>query len=187
MNIDTEEKMKLRAEELKIQEEQERLEREEARRNRNFVQFYRNHITEFRYLMELNPVSAKLFLFIMEYMDNLNALVCSYSIFEDSLGISKPTVTRAIKILKDNGFLSVLKVGTSNVYILNQKVVWSSWENQKKYCQFEGKVLVAHSENRNFDNDLQVQRFKALRNSEYVKHQREIARKYGLRGANNND
>ena len=83
-------------------------------------------------------------------MDHTNALACSYAVFEEALGKSKATVTRAVKVLKDNGFLSVLKMGTSNVYIINQEVAWSSWDNKKKYCKFNGNMLISHKENKDY-------------------------------------
>lgn len=187
MNIDTDLKRKLRAEELKVQEEIEQQEREEARKNRNFVQFYRNHMPEFSCLIELNPLAARIFFFFMEHMDNLNALVCSYAVLEDALGVSRATVARALKTLKDYGFIDTLKLGNASVYVLNQKVVWSSWDNQKKYCKFDGKIIISQRENKDYNINLQVEKIKTIRNTEHFKRQMEAARKYGLQEGNNDN
>ena len=60
-------------------------------------------------------------------MDNYNAVICSYQVFQEALGMSGRTVSRAIKYLKDNGFIYIYKSGSSNVYIANKNLVWRSW------------------------------------------------------------
>jgi hypothetical protein len=80
-------------------------------------------------------------------MDSYNAVMCSYRVFEEVLNLSKQTITRSIKILKDNGFIAIYKSGTSNVYIVNDNLAWSSWGNNKKYCKFPTNVILSYSEN----------------------------------------
>lgn len=133
-------------------------------KNSNFVQLYRNNITAIRWLSKNNSTALEMFLFILEHMDHTNALGCSYSIFEEALGKSKPTITRAIKVLKDNGFLSVLKMGTSNVYVINQDIAWSSWDNKKKYCKFNGNMLISHKENKDYAYEKTSSKVKILSN-----------------------
>lgn len=181
MNIDTDKKRRLREQELREEQEAERALREEAKKNRNFVQLYRNNLPELRWLILESGIATRILFFIMEHMDNKNALVCSYAIFEEHFGISKPTITRAIKLLKDNGFIDTLKVGTSNVYIMNHEVSWSSWENQKQYSLFNGKVLVSRKENKDYDARNQIERFKALRQNETLKKWRKKAVEMGLK------
>lgn len=123
---------------------------EDEKKNSNFIQLYRDNISAIRWLSKHNATALEMFLFILEHMDHTNALACSYAVFEEALGKSKATVTRAVKVLKDNGFLSVLKMGTSNVYIINQEVAWSSWDNKKKYCKFNGNMLISHKENKDY-------------------------------------
>lgn len=113
------------------EDQQKELKKQEKEKNSNFVMMYREHMPEIRWLMKKSKYASSIFNFILEHMDYNNALMCSYQVFMDYFEISKPTVTRAIKLLKDNGFIDVLKSGTSNVYIVNQEVAWSSWDNQK--------------------------------------------------------
>lgn len=141
----------------------------DEKKNRNFVQLYRENMPELRWLMQKSGMASSVLFFILEHMDNYNALSCSYTVFEDYFGISKSTVQRAIKLLKDNGFIDVLKMGTSNVYVVNTEIAWSSWDNQKKYAQFEGRMLVSRKENKDFVYRSKSDRFKSLRERENIK------------------
>ena len=142
---------------------------EEQKKNSNFVMIYRDHMPEMRWLMKKSGIASGILNFIIEHMDNKNALCCSYIVFMDYFEISKPTVTRAIKLLKESGFIDILKSGTSNVYIVNKEVAWTSWNNQKEYCQFDGNILVSKTENKDYFYRSQFDRFKELREREGIK------------------
>lgn len=128
------------------------------RKNADFVQFYRDSMKEVRWLMDQNVVSAKLMVFFMEHMDKKNAVVCSYALLQECFECSKATIYRAIKVLQENGFITVLRIGTANVYVLSPDVAWSAWNNGKRYCSFDGKILVSHKENKDFDEALRKER-----------------------------
>lgn len=138
-------------------------------KNRNFIQMYRNHMPELRWLMKESGIASSILNFIMEHMDYENALCCSYQVFMDYFDISKATVARAIKLLKENGFIDVLKSGTSNVYIVNYEIAWSSYDNQKQYCQFKGNIIVSRKENKDYYYRNQFEKFKELRKRENIK------------------
>ncbi len=120
------------------------------KKNSNFIQLYREHITEIRWLTKNNPVALDIFLFILEHMDYKNSLACSYSVLEDYTGKSRSTLCRAIKILRENGFISIFKMGTCNVYTINPEIAWSSWDNQKQYAKFDGVMLISKKENKDY-------------------------------------
>lgn len=138
-------------------------------KNGNFVQVGRDHMPELRWLMGESGLASKLYFFIMEHMDGRNALVASQQVFMDYLGVSRPTVARAIKLLYDSGFIDILKSGTSNVYIVNNEVAWTSYANQKQFCLFEGNILVSKKENKDYYYRSQFDRFKELRERENIK------------------
>ena len=60
--------------------------------------------------------------------------------------MSGRTISRAIKYLKDNGFLYIYKSGTSNVYVANKNLVWNSWGNNREYCEFPANIVLSKSE-----------------------------------------
>lgn len=141
----------------------------ENQKNHNFVMMYRDHMPEVRWLMKKSGIASSILNFIMEHMDNNNALCCSYQVFIDYFDISKDTVRRSIKLLKDNGFIDVLKSGTSNVYIVNEDVAWTSYRDEKKFCKFKGNILVCATENKDYYYRSQFDRFKELRERENIK------------------
>lgn len=156
---------------LEIEESKENKEKEiEARKkNFNFIQLYRDNMPELRWLMSNHNLASSLLFFILEHMDNKNALACSYSVFEDYFGKHKTTIYRNLKILEENGFIDILKMGTSNVYIVNEDVAWTVSNEQKKFAKYDGKILVSKKENKDFEYRSQFERFKALRERENLK------------------
>lgn len=165
----SEAQQKARMNDIKVEEQKEAENREKAQKNSNFVMMYREHMPEMRWLTNKSGKASNILNFIMEHMDHQNALMCSYKVFEDYFGFSTSTVTRNIKLLKDNGFIDILKSGTSNVYIVNKEVAWSSWDNQKKYCKFSGNVLISATENKDYEYRTQFEKFKTLREREKIK------------------
>ena len=114
-----------------------------------FSRFYQVNKDNSEYLrscLDENPKALKLLLFIFDHMDKYNAVICSYQVFQEALGMSGRTVSRCVKYLKDNGFLYVYKSGTSNVYVANKDLVWNSWGNNVEYCEFPANIILSASE-----------------------------------------
>lgn len=167
--IDTEFKAKMRQQELEEADKIQKEEYENSKKDNNFVKLFRDAMPELRWLSLNHPKAYAIFMFIVEHMDYQNALMCSYQVFEDYFEISTSTVRRSIKILKDNGFVDILKSGTSNVYIINHQIVWASWANQKEYSKFNGNILISRKENKDYEYKKQFDRFKSLRERENIK------------------
>lgn len=163
------EQNKLKLREIEIEKEREQKQVEIARKNTNFVMMYREHMPEVRWLMKKSGIASSILNFIIEHMDNKNTLSCSYQVFMDYFEVSKDTIRRSINLLKENGFIDILKSGTSNVYIVNQDIAWSSWDNQKKYCKFNGNILISATENKDYFYRSQFDKFKELRKKENIK------------------
>ena len=138
-------------------------------KNENFVQLYRDHMPELRWLMKKSGTASVMFNFILEQMDEYNALVCSQKVFMEQFNISKDTVRRCIKLLKDEGFLDILKSGTNNVYVVNQEIAWTTDENKKTFCKFGGNIILRKSENINYNKRNSYDRLKALKEREEIK------------------
>lgn len=154
---------------MKLEEKTNDIVEKDEKKNSDFVQLYRNHITEVRWLLKKNPLACEIFLFLLEHMDTSNALACSSALLEDYFGKSRTTIFRAIKVLKEEGFVHTLKLGTSNVYIVNQDIAWSSWNNKKEYCKFEGKILVSRKENKDYAYKKNFEKPKVLSNPNFKK------------------
>lgn len=130
---------------------QERAEIEEFRQARKspFSRFYQVNKDNSDYLrscLKENPKALEVLFFIFDHMDKYNAVVCSYKVFQEALGMAQATVARSIKYLKEHGFIYVYKTGTSNVYVANKDLVWNSWGNNVKYCEFPANIMLSASE-----------------------------------------
>ncbi|WP_256972482.1 MULTISPECIES: helix-turn-helix domain-containing protein [Priestia] len=156
---------------MEIQEREEEKERQQRERekNFNFVQIYREHMPEVRWLMANHSFASALLFFILEHMDKRNALACSYEVFIDYFEKSRTTIYRAVKLLQENGFIDVLKMGSSNVYIVNSDLAWTDFNTKKKFAKYDGQILVSKKENKDFEYRSQFERFKALREREGLK------------------
>lgn len=152
--------------EMSEEEKEEIKVREEQAKNANFIQLYKDHMPELRWLMTKHSLASNILFFILEHMDNRNSLVCSYTIFEDYFEKHRSTIYRAIKILQDNGFLDILRVGTSNVYIVNENLAWTDKNTNKRFSKYDGKILVSHTENKDHDLRSQYDKLKALKERE---------------------
>lgn len=97
-------------------------------------------------LIRKSPVAYDVYLFILDKMDQKNALVCSMSVFCEALGFSRQTISKAIKVLRERQFIDVRKSGTTNVYLLNSELAWKSWGNGYRYAEFNANVLLSESD-----------------------------------------
>lgn len=125
----------------------------EEQKNRNFIQLYRNHIDDMAKLAREQPRAYDLFMLLIKHMDGTNALCVSMQALTEIMALSRQSLSKSIKYLKDNGWICVLKSGTSNVYIVNPEVAWTSYGTQKKYCKFNANVLLSSSENAEWLNN----------------------------------
>ena len=126
---------------------QENQELEDKRKNSDFIQFYRKNLHTLRDIIDLDPTAAKIFFFITEQMDRANALVCSSKVLEEYTRLGRTTIYNKLKFLQEKGFLQIFKSGVSNVFVLNDDIVWTSWNTGKDYCVFDhAKVILSKSE-----------------------------------------
>lgn len=58
--------------------------------------------------------------------------------------------------------IDILKMGTSNVYVVNQDLAWTDRNNLKKYVKYDGKILVSRKENKDYQYRNQFERLKTL-------------------------
>jgi len=118
-----------------------------TKKNSPFVQLSDpDGIKAMRLLTNANPMAANVFYLFMQHMDSQNCLIVSMDTIGGKLGISRPTVYRAVKYLKENNYIAVLKSGTSNVYTLNANIVWKDRGDKKVEALLYGAVLLSLDE-----------------------------------------
>ena len=131
------------------QEESDRKKQDEEEKKSPFRDFYQVNKVNSKYLrtcLKECPRALDSLLFLFDNMDKYNALVCSFSVFQEALGVSRQTCSKAVKYLKDHGFIQVYKTGGTNVYVANKDLVWNSWGKNTKYCKFDANVILSASE-----------------------------------------
>lgn len=118
---------------------------EETLLNTNFTQLYDNSAQLMIQIAD-NPTAMKLFWWLISHMDRRNALVVSQKTLAEVLECTDRTIRTAVADLKSKKVLTVLKSGSSNVYIINSNVAWKGEALDKKYAQFEATVYLSSSE-----------------------------------------
>ena len=131
--------------------EQELREEKARQREKNspfsrWTQFNNEHTKEIMWLTLKHPKAQAILFFLVDQMDCYNAVLCSNKVLQEILGVSRQTVSLSIKVLRENGFIAVLKSGTSNVYAINDSVYWKAYGNNKKYSKFPANIVLALSE-----------------------------------------
>ncbi|EFP2198658.1 replication/maintenance protein RepL [Escherichia coli] len=120
---------------------------QEGKDNFNFVQLSRNYLKQLRNLARKSPIAHEILYYLVEHMGKTtNAVICSYATLCEVTGVSRPTVGRAIKLLKDDNWIDTVKVGNANAYCVNEKVFWQAGRNQRKYAIFSATVIASESE-----------------------------------------
>ena len=96
-----------------------------------------------RTLQRENASASLVFSVIREHMQiGTNAVTISNEALAKILGISTRTVARATKHLKDKNYVQVVKIGSSNTYVVNEQVAFAGNVGQRK-AVFSATV-VAH-------------------------------------------
>lgn len=142
--------------ELERQQELEQIKRAKKSPFRNFYQVNKEMTKERLWLIGEYPRAYQILIFMESQMDNYNALVASYKVFQEALGIGQATVARNIKVLKEHKFIDVYKSGTANVYTINKRLSWNSWGSNYRYAKFDAKIVLSQSEQENIKENFQV-------------------------------
>ena len=137
-----------RAVELKAisKKEEEALKRKKNSSFRNFLQVNRDTYKLEDKLMKENPLAYRIWRFLANHMDHYNAVMVSYVALTEVFEVSRTTIYRAIKVLEDNDYIRIYKSGTSNVYTLNDEMVWSSWGSNRPLSKFQANIIISESE-----------------------------------------
>ncbi|EFI8498732.1 plasmid replication initiation protein [Escherichia coli] len=132
---------------IKVASPEETQESHDERDNYNFVQISRGYLTQMRKLARASPIAHEILYYLVEHMGRTtNAVVCSYGTLCEVTGVSRPTVGRAIKLLKDENWIDTVKIGNASAYCVNERVFWQAGRHQRKYAVFSATVIASASE-----------------------------------------
>lgn len=132
-------------------------------KNAFFFQFNKGTYPAVRKLLLDYPLAGNIFLFMVENMDNTNALMISFQAMSEIFGRTRQCLSKAIKHLKDHNFLDVLKSGNSNVYCLNANIVWHRSRDNIKFAKFKANVYLTYNEQMSKEKKLKKVFSKALK------------------------
>lgn len=118
---------------------------EDVHKNNNFIQVSKSSIADLRRLQVQDQFAAYLLFLFAEKMNKQNAVIMSVKTIMQITDKSRATVMRAIKRLRDERWIQVVKVGTANAYVLNNVVFWSDYA-YRRYATFSATIVASQDE-----------------------------------------
>src|SRR5699024_1449254 len=87
--------------------EKEELQRQKKSPYRSWVQMNKDAYKAEDWLMSKSPIAYRIFKFLINNMDSYNAVMCSQTVLQEQFDVSRVTISRAIKLLKEKQFIDV--------------------------------------------------------------------------------
>lgn len=101
-------------------------------------------------LISRQPRAAALLHLIVANMDRRGGLVASQATLAQLMGVSTATVKRALRVLSDELWIEIVRVGSErggvNAYVVNRRVAWADKRDNQRYAAFDARILVSESE-----------------------------------------
>lgn len=100
-------------------------------------------------LIRKSPKAAELMHLITARMADQNAVVMSIPTITKLMSTSRPTVIRAISLLRDENWIQTIQVGgsgTTNAYVVNDRVAWTGKRDGIRFSLFTANVIVTDDE-----------------------------------------
>ena len=113
--------------------------------NHGFVQVSRKYLDELDELAFRSPAARKLLTSLVKAMNKQNAVMVSQESLVKLTRLSKPTIKRSVALLREQKWIDVLKVGTSNVYRVNSNVFWTT-RADGRWASFSAEVVLNFDE-----------------------------------------
>lgn len=96
-----------------------------------------------------NPRACSVLHVLIAQMGRHNALIASQTILARAAKCSVATLKRSLSVLRDENWIEVRQIGasgTTNAYIVNDRVAWSGPRDGIRYSLFSAAVLVSDEE-----------------------------------------
>jgi len=115
----------------------------------NWVQTEREAHEAWAKLIRKSPKAAELMHLITARIGDHNAVVMSIPTIMSLMGASRPTVIRAVNLLREDLWIQTVQIGgsgTANAYVVNDKVAWTGARDGIKFSLFSASVIVSSSD-----------------------------------------
>lgn len=123
---------------------------ETERKNHDFVQVKKSDLILLTELAGTSLIAHKMLMMLVQTMNKENVVIFSQKAMQQELDVSRPTIDRAIKLLKNDLWVQVIKIGSVNAYVMNSSVFWTG-RRDKKLGVFSAQVVTTLAEQ---DRDL---------------------------------
>lgn len=120
-------------------------------KNMDFIQVSRAELRAIAELGAKSSLALDLLMVLAQSMNKQNAVMFSFKAMEQVLGKSRPTLDRAVRLLREDQWIQVIKVGSSNAYVLNSAVFWTDRGDKRHYASFGAQIVTTLDEQ---DRDL---------------------------------
>lgn len=101
-------------------------------------------------LIGSKPKAAQLMHMLVANMDRKGAVVASQKTLSEMMGCSVATIKRSLKVLTDDNWLDVARIGSErggvNAYLVNRRVAWADKRENQRYAAFDARIIVSASE-----------------------------------------
>jgi len=115
-------------------------------KNMDFVQISRSEMREIAALGEKNKLALSILMILTQAMNKQNAVMMSYDAMATLTGRAGRSLRRAVKLLKDDRWVQIVKVGSTNVYVINSSVFWTDRGDKKYLSNFSAQVVTTLDE-----------------------------------------
>ncbi|MCD9468982.1 MULTISPECIES: hypothetical protein [Photobacterium] len=93
-----------------------------------------------------NPQANAIFEFFVSEMDNTNALCISMNTLEKLFNLKRNALSKHIRYLSDNKFITIFKIGNMNAYAVNAYVVWTQGDANLYKAKFAATMYLDYDE-----------------------------------------
>jgi hypothetical protein len=109
--------------------------------NPDVVRMNKIYLEEVVALSNKSTPALKVLMILVGKMSEVNSVVISSETLEKIARLSNSSVKRALKILREDEWLDVGKVGTTNIYRINSDIFWHETPDGV-FAQFQANVVL---------------------------------------------
>lgn len=122
-------------------------------RNAGFVQVSKMYIDEMNHLALHDRSAYRILWTLVKLMNRQNAVMISQDSLCQLTKFSRPTVKRAVALLRSQQWMDVLKMGTANVYRVNSSVIWQD-KAEGRWASFNARIILNFAEQDQLTQDM---------------------------------
>ena len=99
-------------------------------------------------LIDRAPQAARLLVSLIRRMSpgSAGVVVISREAMREILGVSMPTVERALRVLISEGWVHRIRIGSASALAINRQVAWIGPRGELQHAVFDATVIASRSE-----------------------------------------